>query len=68
MAGTTFAFTATVGATAGNKMILTAPALQLQNVTTGDQLGLLTEPMECLACGSSGDDEFKVTFDTDVAE
>ena len=67
-AGTTFAFTATLGATAGNKIIFTAPACQLTNVNPADKAGMLIEPMECLLCGSSGGDEFKITFDTDAGE
>lgn len=51
-----------VGSTAGNKIQITAPKLQYENITYGDREGILTYEIPFRLAMDSGDDELTITF------
>lgn len=51
-----------IGATAGNKITVTAPKLQLEDIRYGDREGILTYAIPFRLAGDSGDDELKIKF------
>lgn len=61
-AGTLMAFTATVGATAGNICTITAPKVQYQKVKPANVNGVMRDQMECRLFRNSGDDELSLAF------
>lgn len=61
-AGTQFAMTATIGATAGNICTVTAPKAQIASRSLGDRDGIAIQEMELVLCRNSGDDELSLAF------
>lgn len=54
--------TGAIGATAGNKYTVTAPAVTYTEVASGDRSGILTRDLKCVFAESSGDDEVAIAF------
>lgn len=52
-----------IGSTAGNKITITAPKLQLEEISYGDREGLQTYETPFRLAMSSGDDELKIKFE-----
>lgn len=62
-AGTTVALVAgPVGSAAGNRITLTAPALQYVGLSQNERGGMATLAIDALCCRSAGDDEFALAF------
>lgn len=57
----TAAFSATIGATAGNIVEITGPAVQLADIDEGDESGLMSDTIALKFTGDAGDDEIKIT-------
>jgi hypothetical protein len=61
--GSTYAMTATIGASAGNRCVITAPAVQLEKPKYGERESILTAEMGLvLTPTSAGNDEVIFTF------
>ncbi len=60
VAGNQGAFTALLGATAGNKTTITAPKAQYTDVKYGDRSGILTAEVTAQLNENTGDDEFSI--------
>lgn len=61
--GSAYAMTCTVGSTAGNRCIITAPAAQIDKPTYGDRENILTADLPLVLCPTSaGNDELIFTF------
>lgn len=58
--GSQGAFTALLGATAGNKTTITAPKAQYTDVKYGDRSGILTAEVTAQLNENTGDDEFSI--------
>jgi len=56
------AFTAQIGETAGNIILITAPKVQYDEVNDGDREGIATYDIPLKFSRNSGDDEIKLTF------
>ncbi len=61
-AGTQVAFTAQLGATAGNILTITAPKVQYGKVGQGERKGYATKEIDAVLRRSSGDDELSLAF------
>ena len=62
-AGTTMALVAgPVGSTVGNKITITAPAVQYTGMSQSDRGGIATLSVNALCCLSAGDDEISIAF------
>jgi hypothetical protein len=62
-AATTAALSLTVGSS-NNKITITAPAVQYEDLVESDRGGILVYQMDCGLKRSSGDDEYKITLGT----
>lgn len=63
MASTKCAFTATVGNAAGNKVVITAPAVQIDDAKDSDRDNILVQDLSLrFVPTSAGNDEIKLTF------
>lgn len=51
-----------LGATAGNRVTITAPRVQYIGITPGDREGLRTLGMDCALNRNAGDDEISIAF------
>ncbi len=60
VSGNQGAFTAVLGATAGNKTTITAPKAQYTDVKHGDRGGILTAEVSAQLNENTGDDEFSI--------
>lgn len=61
-AGTSQALTVTIGSTAGNRCVVTAPAVVNRELNEGDRNGLMVWDIPFSCVESSGDDAFKFSF------
>ena len=61
-ANTLVAFTATVGSTAGNRCVITAPKVQIADVKYGDRESLLIQNLKLNFTPNTGNDEIKFSF------
>jgi len=61
-ANTLVAFTATVGSTAGNRCVITAPKVQIAEVKYGERESLLTNALKLNFTPNTGNDEIKFSF------
>lgn len=52
-----------IGGTAGNKITISAPKMQLEDIRYGDREGILTYATTFRLAGSSGDDELVIKFE-----
>jgi len=60
--GTLVAFTAALGATAGNILTITAPKVQYSKVGQGERKGMATHEIDAVCRRNSGDDELSLAF------
>jgi hypothetical protein len=52
-----------IGGTGGNKVTITAPKMQLQEISYGDREGIQTYEIPIRLAQSSGDDELQIKFE-----